>query len=66
MDKEQTFEEVVEYLRATHMAKIIVRELVERREAALGTLSEASEEREVWKGVGRVDALDTLANVFSG
>ena len=66
MEKEQTFEEVVEYLKNTHMAKIIVRELVERREAALGTLGEAAEEREVWKGVGRLDALDTLANVFSG
>jgi hypothetical protein len=66
MEKEQTFEEVVEYLRNTHMAKIIVRELVERREAALVTLSEADEEREIWKGVGRLDALDTLANVFSG
>jgi|8_EtaG_2_1085327.scaffolds.fasta_scaffold06104_2 hypothetical protein len=66
MENEQTFEEVVEYLRNTHMAKIIVRELVERREAALGAVSEADEEREIWKGVGRLDALDTLANVFSG
>ena len=39
MDNEQTFEEVVEYLRNTHMAKIIVRELVARREAALGAVS---------------------------
>ena len=66
MEKEQTFEEVVEYLKNTHMAKIIVRELVERREAALGAVSEADEERVIWKGGGRLDARDTLANVFSG
>ena len=65
MDKEQTFEEVATYLRATHMAKVIERELIERREIALVLLSEASEEREVWKAVGKIEVLDTLALFFA-
>ena len=64
MDKEQTFEEVATYLRATHMAKVIKRELILRREVALQLLSEASEEREVWKAVGKIEVLDTLTYFF--
>ena len=65
MDNEQTFEEVATYLRATHMAKVIERELIVRREIALQFLSEASEEREVWKAVGKIEVLDTLALFFA-
>tara|TARA_R100001163_G_scaffold62249_2_gene52869 strand:- start:392 stop:592 length:201 start_codon:yes stop_codon:yes gene_type:complete len=65
MDNEQTFEEVATYLRATHMAKVIERELIVRREIALQLLSEASEEREVWKAVGKIEVLDTLALFFA-
>lgn len=65
MDNEQTFEEVATYLRATHMAKVIKRELIERREFYLQFLSEASEEREVWKAVGKIEVLDTLAHFFA-
>lgn len=65
MEKEQTFEEVITYLKATHMAKIMARELIQRREIAVATLSDSSEEREVWKGVGRIEVLDTLAHLFA-
>ena len=65
MDNEQTFEEVATYLKATHMAKVIKRELIERREFYLQFLSEASEEREVWKAVGKIEVLDTLAHFFA-
>ena len=65
MDNEQTFEEVATYLRATHMAKVIKRELIERREFYLQFLSEASEEREVWKAVGKIEVLDTLTHFFA-
>ena len=64
MDNEQTFEEVATYLRATHMAKVIKRELILRREVAMVALVEATEERELWKQVGRIEVLDNLTYFF--
>jgi len=62
----QTFEGTLEYLRQTDFAKIIAKELRSRRESVLGGLGEADHEREIWKAVGRIDALDSLAHEFLG
>ena len=63
---QQTFEGALEYLRTTDYAKIIVKELASRREAVLTGMGEAENEREVWKAVGRIDALDGRAHEILG
>ena len=63
---DQTFEGTLEYLRQTDFAKIIAKELRSRRESVLAGMGDADHEREVWKAVGRIDALDTLVNEFLG
>ena len=63
---DQPCEGALEYLRQTDFAKIIAEELRSRREAVLAGMGEAEDEREIWKGVGRIDALDTLVTEFLG
>ena len=56
-----SFEETVDYLKKTLYARPLVKELTERREAGFAAMSNAESERDLWKIVGRIEALDDLA-----
>ncbi len=60
-DNDPSFEETVAYLKTTLYARPLCKELTERREAAFAAMSSASKDAELWKLVGRIEALDDLA-----
>tara|TARA_Y100000401_G_C8316933_1_gene223035 strand:- start:1192 stop:1404 length:213 start_codon:yes stop_codon:yes gene_type:complete len=55
-----SFEDAVKYLRTTVYNRTLIKELTLRRETALGELSSAETERDVFKVVGRIDAFEEL------
>ena len=55
-----SFEDTVEYLKASSYNRPLMTELTLRREAALAQLTSAEGEREVFRQVGRIDAFDEL------
>tara|TARA_R100000808_G_C2148207_1_gene156317 strand:+ start:2383 stop:2595 length:213 start_codon:yes stop_codon:yes gene_type:complete len=55
-----SFEDAVKYLRTTVYNRTLIKELTLRRETALGELSRAETERDVFKVVGRIDAFEEL------
>ena len=55
-----SFEDAVKYLRTTVYNRTLLKELTLRRETALGELSSAETERDVFKVVGRIDAFEEL------
>tara|TARA_R100001591_G_scaffold55893_1_gene65688 strand:- start:27 stop:242 length:216 start_codon:yes stop_codon:yes gene_type:complete len=63
-DNDPSFEETVAYLKQTLYARPLCKELTERREAAFAAMSVAEKDAEVWKAVGRIEALDDLAQVL--
>ena len=63
-DNDPSFEETVAYLKQTLYARPLCKELTERREAAFAAMSVADKDAEVWKAVGRIEALDDLAQVL--
>jgi uncharacterized protein (DUF2132 family) len=60
-ENDPSFEETVDYLKKTLYARPLVKELTERREAAFASMSGAEKDAELWKLVGRIEALDDLA-----
>lgn len=63
-DNDPSFEDTVAYLKQTLYARPLCKELTERREAAFAAMSVADKDAEVWKAVGRIEALDDLAQVL--
>tara|TARA_R100001509_G_C4834921_1_gene204535 strand:- start:471 stop:686 length:216 start_codon:yes stop_codon:yes gene_type:complete len=63
-DNDPSFEETVAYLKQTLYARPLCKELTERREAAFAAMTVADKDAEVWKAVGRIEALDDLAQVL--
>ena len=63
-DNDPSFEDTVAYLKQTLYARPLCKELTERREAAFAAMSVAEKDAEVWKAVGRIEALDDLAQVL--
>ena len=63
-DNDPSFEETVAYLKQTLYARPLCKELMERRESAFAAMSVADKESEVWKAVGRIEALDDLSEVL--
>ena len=59
-ENDPSFEETVAYLKTTLYARPLVKELTERREAAFAAMSGAEKDCELWKLVGRIEALDDL------
>lgn len=57
-----SFEDAVKYLRTTVYNRTLIKELTLRRETALGELSSAETERDVFKVVGRIDAFEELVS----
>ena len=55
-----SFEDAVKYLRTTVYNRTLIKELTLRRETALGELSSAETERDVFKVLGRIDAFEEL------
>jgi len=63
-DNDPSFEDTVAYLKQTLYARPLCKELTDRREAAFAAMSVAEKDAEVWKAVGRIEALDDLAQVL--
>ena len=63
-DNDPSFEDTVAYLKQTLYARPLCKELTDRREAAFAAMSVADKDAEVWKAVGRIEALDDLAQVL--
>ena len=55
-----SFEDTVDYLKTSAYNRPLITELTLRREAALEQLTRAKENQEVFKQVGRIDAVDDL------
>jgi len=63
-ENDPSFEETVDYLKKTLYSRPLVKELTERREAAFAAMSGADKDCELWKLVGRIEALDDLASTL--
>ena len=63
-DNDPSFEDTVACLKQTLYARPLCKELTDRREAAFAAMSVADKDAEVWKAVGRIEALDDLAQVL--
>ena len=63
-DNDPSFEDTVAYLKQTLYARPLCKELTDRREAAFAAMSVADKDAEVWKAVGRIEALDDLAQIL--
>ena len=59
-DKDPSFEDTVAYLKQTLYARPLCKELIERRDAAFAAMSSAQKDSDLWKLVGRIEALDDL------